>query len=315
MTIAMRDRFATVTKSLLDEDPRVAVVLAEISRTLFRDAELAHPGRVINVGIREELMIGVTGGLALSGLRPIAHSYAPFLIERAWEAIKLDLTHQDVDAVLVSIGASYDASLEGRTHQSPGDVALLDTLPGWTVHVPGHPAEVEPLLRSAVGGRGRAYVRLSVEENAEAVTVTAGRMRIMRRGDDATVVAVGPLLAPTLDAVRGLEVTVLYATTVRPFDAETFLAVARPNVILVEPYLAGTSAATVSRLLAHRPHRLLALGVEQLELRRYGSPADHQRAHGLDSAGLRARIERFLDEIEPAEQKHSHSTRAITASL
>src|SRR6266852_2099430 len=126
--------------------------------------------------------------------------------------------------------------------------------------------------RSAVGGRGRAYVRLSVEENAEAVTVTAGRMRIMRRGDDATVVAVGPLLAPTLDAVRGLEVTVLYATTVRPFDAETFLAVARPNVILVEPYLAGTSAATVSRLLAHRPHRLLALGVEQLELRRYGSP-------------------------------------------
>ncbi len=292
MTIAMRDRFATVTKSLLDEDPRVAVVLAEISRTLFRDAELAHPGRVINVGIREELMIGVTGGLALSGLRPIAHSYAPFLIERAWEAIKLDLTHQDVDAVLVSIGASYDASLE-----------------------PGHPAEVEPLLRSAVGGRGRAYVRLSVEENAEAVTVTAGRMRIMRRGDDATVVAVGPLLAPTLDAVRGLEVTVLYATTVRPFDAETFLAVARPNVILVEPYLAGTSAATVSRLLAHRPHRLLALGVEQLELRRYGSPADHQRAHGLDSAGLRARIERFLDEIEPAEQKHSHITRAITASL
>lgn len=302
MTITMRDSFATVTKSLLDEDPRVAVVLAEISRTLFRDAELAHPGRVINVGIREELMIAVAGGLALSGLRPIAHSYAPFLIERAWEAIKLDLTHQDVDAVLVSIGASYDASLEGRTHQSPGDVALLDTLLGWTVHVPGHPAEVEPLLRSAVGDRGRSYVRLSVEENAEAVAITPGRMQVIRRGDLGTVVAVGPLLSPTLEAVRGIDVTVIYATTVRPFDAETFLAVAGPDVILVEPYLAGTSAATVSRLLAHRPHRLLALGVEQVELRRYGSPADHQRAHGLDAAGLRARIDRFLERSSPGNR-------------
>jgi transketolase len=291
------------------------VVSASLPRTLFCDAELAHPGRVINVGIREELMIGVTGGLALSGLRPIAHSYAPFLIERAWEAIKLDLTHQDVDAVLVSIGASYDASLEGRTHQSPGDVALLDTLPGWTVHVPGHPAEVEPLLRSAVGGRGRSYVRLSLEENAEVVPVTPGRMRVMRRGDLGTVVAVGPLLSPTLEAVRDLDVTVLYATTVRPFDAETFLAVAGPAVILVEPYLAGTSAATLSRLLAHLPHRILALGVEQLELRRYGRPSDHQRAHGLDAAGLRARIDRFLEEIEPSEEKHKHITQAITPSL
>ena len=302
MTITMRDRFVTVTKSLLDDDPQVAVVLAEISSTLLHDAELAHPGRVINVGIREELMIGVTGGLALAGLRPIAHSYAPFLIERAWEAIKLDLTHQDVDAVLVSIGASYDASLEGRTHQSPGDVALLDTLPGWTVHVPGHPAEVEPLLRAAVGGPGRSYVRLSVEENAEAIAVTPGRMQIIRRGDLGTVVAVGPLLSPTLEAVRGIDVTVLYATTVRPFDAETFLAVAGPDVILVEPYLAGTSAATVSRLLTQRPHRLLALGVEPIELRRYGRPSDHERAHGLDAAGLRARIERFLDRSEPGEQ-------------
>ena len=302
MTITMRDRFATVTKSLLDDDPQVAVVLAEISSTLFHDAELAHPGRVINVGIREELMIGVTGGLALAGLRPIAHSYAPFLIERAWEAIKLDLTHQDVDAVLVSIGASYDASLEGRTHQSPGDVALLDTLPGWTVYVPGHPAEVEPLLRAAVRGPGRSYVRLSGEENAEAITVTPGRMRIIRRGELGTVVAVGPLLSPTLEAVRGIDVTVLYATTVRPFDAETFMAVAGRDVILVEPYVAGTSAATVSRLLTQRPHRLLALGVEPIELRRYGRPSDHQRAHGLDAAGLRARIERFLDGSQPGKQ-------------
>lgn len=291
----MRERFAVVAGSLLEEDPRVAVVLAEISRSLLRPAAAVHPDRLINVGIREELMIGVTAGLALAGLRPIAHSYAAFLIERAWEAIKLDLTHQDVGAVLVSIGASCDGALEGRTHQCPGDVALLDTLPGWTVHVPGHGGEVEPLLRASVRSGGRTYIRLSLEENREALAATSGRIRVVRTGIQGTVLAVGPMLSPVLDAVREMDLTVLYATTVRPFDAETFVAAAGSEVILVEPYLAGTSAATVSRLLSHRPHRLLALGVEQLELRRYGTAADHLRAQGLDAAGLRARIKRFLD--------------------
>src|ERR1043165_2223785 len=127
----MRDTFVATTTALLDEDPRTAVVLADIS-----------------VGIREQLMAGVAGGLALTGLRPYVHSYAPFVIDRAYEQIKLDLGHQDAGAVLVSIGASYDGAASGYTHQSPGDVELLDTLEGWTVHVPGHHDEGPPPPRA-----------------------------------------------------------------------------------------------------------------------------------------------------------------------
>ena len=111
-------------------------------------------------------MIGVAGGLAQEGLRPVVHSYAPFLVERPFEQIKLDLGHQDAGAILVSIGASYDASEEGRTHQAPGDVALLATLPGFAIHVPGHADEAEALLRREFARDGRAYLRLSGETNA-----------------------------------------------------------------------------------------------------------------------------------------------------
>ena len=151
---SMRERFVRVTGELLDADPRLAVVLADITAEAFGPARERHPDRVLNLGIREQLLISVAGGLALAGMRPIAHTFAPFLIERPFEQIKLDLVHQGVGAVLVSAGGSYDEAAYGRTHQAPGDVALLDTLPGWTVHVPGHPDEAGRLLRSAAAAGG-----------------------------------------------------------------------------------------------------------------------------------------------------------------
>ena len=291
----MRERFIATTTALLDADPRVVVVLADISASALAATSERHPDRVVNVGIREQLMVGVAGGLALEGRRPVVHSYAPFLLERPFEQVKLDLGHQDVGAVLVSIGASYDASSVGRTHHAPGDVALLDTLDGWTVHVPGHAEEVEVLLRQAVRGDDRVYLRLSESTNSAPRPVGSGRFDVVRRGERGTVVAVGPMLDRTLEAVADLDVTVLYAATVRPFDANTLAGtLVEPAVVLVEPYLAGTSTAAVSEALRHVPHRVLGLGVARRDLRRYGTVADHDAAHRLDAAGLRASITGLL---------------------
>jgi transketolase len=291
----MRQRFERVTSELLDGDPRVAVVLAEIGASAFEPARQRHPDRVINLGIREQLLIGVTSGLALAGLRPVAHTFAPFLVERPFEQIKLDIVHQNVGAVLVSAGGSYDYPAYGRTHLAPGDVALLDTLPGWTVHVPGHPDEAEELLRAAVAADGAVYLRLSLLANAAPFPRRPGELAVLRRGSAGTVIAVGPLADAVLAATQGMDVTVLYAATVRPFDSATLRAtLGQPDVVVVEPYLAGTSVPCVAAALADIPHRLIGLGVGREELRRYGTPAEHQAAHGLDPASLRARIGGFL---------------------
>jgi transketolase len=292
----MRDRFAQVTSALLDEDLRLAVVLADIGLAGFARARRRHPDRVINVGIREQLMISVASGLALSGMRPIAHSYTPFLLERPFEQVKLDLVHQGVGAVLVSIGASYDASTSGRTHQAPEDVALLNALPDWTIHVPGHPDEAETLLRATVAGDGNVYLRLAGQANADPMPIQPSRFHVVRRGSRALVIAVGPMLDRTLAAVADMDVTVLYATTVRPFDTATLRAElpALAAVVLVEPYLEGTSAPWVSETLRDTPHRLLSIGVPRVENRHYGSPEEHDAAHRLDAAGLRDRIGQFL---------------------
>ena len=290
-----RATFAATASALVEEDLSVALVYAEISGQYFGDVERRHPDRVVNVGIREQLLVNVGAGLALTGMRPVVHTFASFLVERAFEQVKLGFNHQDVGGVLVGSGGSYDNTGGGRTHQAPGDVALMDSLPDWTVHVPGHADEVESAIRLAVAGSGRDYVRVTAQQNRDSFPVTPGRFHLVRRGSGATVVAVGPMLDPVLEAVEGLDVSVLYASTVRPFDGRSLRAVlGTPDVVLVEPYLEGTSARCVSDALVDVPHRLLALGVGRGELRRYGTPADHAAAHGLDAAGLRRSLTSFL---------------------
>jgi transketolase len=290
-----RIQFARTAADLVDTDDSVALVYAEISGQYFGEVEERHPDRVINVGIREQLLVSVGAGLALTGMRPIVHTFSSFLVERAFEQVKLGFGHQDVGGVLVGAGGSFDVAAGGRTHQSPGDVALLGTLSGIAIHAPGTSLEVDAALRASVAGDGLHYVRVVGQTNRDSFPHAPGRFHVVRRGAGATVVALGPVLDAVLDATADLDVTVLYSGTVRPFDAAALRAtLGTPDVVLVEPWLAGTSAHEVAAALRDVPHRLLALGVGRTELRRYGTPEEHVAAHGLDAAGIRASLDGFL---------------------
>jgi transketolase len=289
-----RTQFGRTLVDLLDEDLSTALVFAEISARFFGQAIRRHPDRVVNVGIREQLLVNVGAGLALTGMRPVVHTFGTFLVERAFEQIKLGFGHQGVGGVLVGGGGSFDAAASGRTHQAPGDVALMDTLPEVVIHAPGTSAETDAVLRRAVADDGLHYVRIVEQTNAE--SFGGPGLHVVRRGSGATVVVLGPVLDDVLAATGDRGVTVLYAHSVRPFDEMTFRhLLTTPDVVLVEPWLAGTSARVVSDALRDVPHRLLSLGTRRMELRHYGTPAEHQRAHGLDAAGIRRSVESFLD--------------------
>lgn len=108
-----------------------------------------------------------------------------------------------------------DWAAAGRTHQESGDVALLKTLPDWTIHIPGHPDEFERLYVDALANEKCVYVRLAENSNTTAVVPTCGAFEILRRGSPnaATVVAVGPMLDRTLAAAADMDLTVVYTPT------------------------------------------------------------------------------------------------------
>lgn len=290
----MREKACATAARLVDEDPSVAVILGEISLGLFGDVMSKYPDRVINVGIMEQTMIGLAAGFALEGFHPIVHTIAPFLVERPFEQLKLDFGYQGLGGTFISVGASYDYASEGPTHHAAGDVGVLLTIPEFEILVPGHADEVEPLLRATYADGKPTYLRTSVRANAAGISFRPGVLEVVRRGTLATVIVFGPMLDAVIEATRGLDVDVLYATSVRPFDDSTVASVAASKVIAIEPFYEGTVAQVLTRALAGRAVEIHCIGVGPGRLTSYGNPEENDEAAGLDVATIRRRIERAL---------------------
>jgi transketolase len=296
----MRAQMGATLQDLMDTDPRLAIVLADISHGYFERAAAAYPERVIKVGIMEQTAVSLAAGFAIEGFIPVVHSITPFIVERPFEQIKDDFCYQRLGGNIISTGASYDYGTDGMTHYGMGDVPILRTLPGMEVVVPGTAGEFDALFREAYADGAPTYFRLAEQQNLTDRAVRFGRLEVVRRGSAATVVAVGPMLDRVLEAVDGLDVGVLYCTTVAPFDGETLRAAmpaapaATRAVVVVEPYYEGTLVPEIVVALRPDPVRIEAIGVPRRVLTRYGSVDEHDADLGLSASGIRRRIEDFL---------------------
>jgi transketolase len=289
--IDMRTQMVNTLSTMLKEDKRLVVVLADISASRFQPHE-----RIINVGIMEQSMISVAAGLALEGFIPVAHSIVPFLVERPFEQLKDDFCYQRLGGNFISTGGSYDYSIEGMTHQGAGDIQALRALPGMQIVVPGTALEFASLFRQSYANGAPTYYRLSARTNAREQEVEFGKLAVIKRGRAGTVVAVGPLLEATVQAVEDLDVSVLYCTTVAPFDGETLRReCAGERIVLVEPYYAGGLVADIVAAMQRRPVCIETIGVPRAILDQYGEPEQQDEALGLTPTGIRRRIVDFLE--------------------
>jgi transketolase len=281
----------------MGHDERLVLLLGDIGVFGFRNAFKLYPGRTFNVGICEQAMIGMAAGMAKEGLITIVHSIAPFIVERCFEQLKIDLCYQGQPANIVSVGASYDYAALGCTHHCPGDVAVLRALPGMEIVVPGTPTEFDRLFRAAYANNCPTYFRLSERSNQHSCNVQFGRAEVIRRGSLATIITVGPTLTWVIEATQKLDVTVLYYTTVAPFDRDTLRENSPSDkVAVVEPFYEGTLVHDVTSSLKDRSINLLSIGVPRKFLTNYGRATDHDMVCGFTPERIRARLEQFLHE-------------------
>ena len=155
---SLRPIFAKTLSDLGAVDENLVVIVGDISHGLLGDFRNSFPSRYFNIGICEPAMVGVAAGMSKIGLNPVIHTIAPFLIERAYEQIKLDFGYQQISGNFVSVGSAFDYSKLGCSHHSYADVSLI---PRHSLgHLKTHARAISPVAVSIpqprLGGTGVA---------------------------------------------------------------------------------------------------------------------------------------------------------------
>ena len=119
----MRRRFGKIISELAKKDKKIYVLVGDIGFRVFDEFREMHPDRFINMGICEQSIIGVSAGMALEGLKPWVYTITPFLIERPFEQIKLDIDQQNVNVKLVGFA---DYPTLGPTHTELGGKEMMN---------------------------------------------------------------------------------------------------------------------------------------------------------------------------------------------
>lgn len=230
----MRKQFKKTIMDVALYDERIVIILGDVSVYLFKDFNDRHPNRLFNMGICENTLISVAAGLSSQGLVPFVHTIAPFVTERSFEQIKLDMCYNKFGGNIVSCGASFDYAWDGATHHCYTDLAILRLLPGIEVIQPGSCKELDVLLRSQYDNGNTTYFRLSDHPHEIDIPVQFGKGAIIKDiGAKITVMTAGPLLGNVLEACRDLPVNLVYFHTIKPIDRELIAQYAHTRILVI----------------------------------------------------------------------------------
>ena len=153
----MRRSFGEIITELADRDEKIYVLVGDIGYRVFDEFREKYPDRFINMGICEQSMIGVSAGMALEGLKPWVYTITPFLIERPFEQIKLDIDQQNVNVKLVGFS---DYPKLGPTHTELNGKKMMQLFKNILPYFPKNGNETIQSVNEAYNYNGPAFISL-----------------------------------------------------------------------------------------------------------------------------------------------------------
>ncbi|WP_273273764.1 transketolase family protein [Maribacter polysiphoniae] len=228
---ANQEVFSQIMQELAETDRDIIAVTSDSrgSGKLVPFGE-KYPNQIVEVGIAEQNLVGVAAGLASAGKKAFAVSPACFLSARALEQIKNDVCYSDNPVILVGISSGVSYGALGTTHHSLHDYAALRAINNIIIVAPADNFETEQAVRLAAKSSKPVYMRFGkkampyLDESNQ--TFEFGKGRIVRKGEDITIIASGETVYPAwlaaqkLEDENGIKATVVSMHTIKPLDTD-----------------------------------------------------------------------------------------------
>ena len=200
------------------------------------------PNQIIEVGIAEQNLVGVSAGLSAAGKKVFAVSPASFLTARSLEQIKADIAYSDHPVCLIGISAGISYGQLGSTHHSIHDYAVLRCINNISIVAPADNFETSEAIKQAVNFNSPLYLRFGkkpmLDISNENKDFKIGKAKFVTKGEDVLLIASGETvqrayLAAQLLSEKNIHATVISMHTIKPFDAKTFLTESRKSKVII----------------------------------------------------------------------------------
>jgi transketolase len=296
-----------VLMDLVDEGHDIVVCTADLGRpTQVINFGRKHPDRYFNFGIAERNMIGAAAGLATTGHLPVISNYSFFLALMGVENIRNDICYPGLNVRMVGTHSGIAMGFYGTSHHCNEDIGALRAIAGLTLMAPCDGHAIRAALTQTVNHDGPIYFRAGRGRErvvyGEPPTFTPGGSHTLREGRHATVLAIGNLVAASLDAAEklkdeGIELGVVDMYSIVPIDREAIHRAARQGVVITaeEHNVSSGFGSAVAEVMAEEGlgARLVRIGMPDA-YSLLGPPTHLYRHYGLDGDGVAETVRKTL---------------------
>lgn len=239
----LRDVMVDAIELAMADDERVVALEADLGgASRFTNIAKKYPGRLIQCGIAEANMIGVAAGMSSEGYHPFTHTFGPFSTRRVFDQIFLSGAYAHNTLNIFGSDPGFAVGINGGTHTTWEDMALMRTIPGAIVCDPADETQMRWIVAEYAKMEGIHYIRAN-RKNVRNVyepgsTFEFGKGNLLRQGSDVLIVACGQLVSEALDAAEALEAegvscSVVDMFCVKPLDEELVLSEAAGKKLVV----------------------------------------------------------------------------------
>ena len=286
----------------------VVVVADSTSTSKIAPFQELYPNRVVNVGIAEQNLVGISVGLSLSGYVAVTANAAPFLIARSNEQVKNDVCYSESNVKLFGLNAGVAYGSLGSTHHAIDDISIMQGLGNIKIFAPSDPVETEQIVLYALKNIGPMYIRMDNAKlpylHDKEYRFMPGKVDVLKNGKDITLISTGSLVNEAYNAAlklaeESIDIELLNISSIRPLDRDGIIKsiLKTKNVVTVEEHsLHGGIGSLTAEIIAENKLNadFIRLGITEGQFSKAGPREQIRSYYGIDREGICTTIKRIM---------------------